>query len=188
MKVHRRLLRCNAAALGAVVVWALAGCQHRPPPDVTDAQAALAAAWAACGPEYAARRFDAARALVADVERLATSGHAHEARRASGEAINRAREAEQVARERMGAARAAADTAIEEAAEALAKARAARSGGPPGSGMARAEARLREAREAASVSHCNYLRARDLATEAKNLAKNDSRAVAFLLPDRLDGR
>ena len=176
MRVRRGGSRWRRAAL-MVLAGSLLGCHPRPAGEVASARAALAAAWAACAPEYAGARFDAARTLVDSLQLEGARGACGDCQRA----IVLARGAERTAQERIAGARAAAEVAISEAEGALAKAGSAGRGGPPSNAMAAAVARLDEARRVASGGHCNYLRARELATEAKRLANHaDSRSVASL--------
>ena len=179
MSARRKRSGGRRAAL-IILAVALLGCHPRPAGEVAEARAALAAAWAACAPEYAGARFDAATTLVDSLALERAQG----GQRSCGgceRAIILSREAERLARERLAGARAGVEAAILEAEEALAKARTAGEGGPPSAAVTAAAARLDEARRLASASHCNYLRAMELATEAKSLAKHaDSRALASL--------
>ena len=171
----------EVAVVAFLLIGVTAGCRHHSPAETAEAQDALAAAWAACAPEYAAERFEAAQQAMGQVRGLLAAGERGQARSGSREAVRLAREAEEAARRLMSVARAAADRAMVEADEALDKARLAPGNGPAGAEVEAAAERLKQARMTASASHRNYRRARELAIEAKLLASNaDSETVASL--------
>jgi hypothetical protein len=165
--------------VGAILPAAAIGCQRQPPQELDDVRAALEAARAGCAAEYAPLEMQEAERQQAELQGLAASKHYRRVRKESPGALHAARQAGDVAGERMVRARTEAEVALRAAEEAVAGAEAAGASRHARRNLAEARANLEEARRLASASRCEYERVKLLAGKAADLASGaQAEAVA----------